>query len=312
MADKRAFAKFDVGYLDNPKMLDVLDASCNAILMHVASVLYCAQHLTDGFVAAKAMQRKAGGADSDIELLISAGLWHAPGHDCDGCPEPPAGKVYVHDFLEHNREAAQVKKVSQKRSAAAKVRWDADAESNASSMQNALQTEPVCNAEREREKESSSSSEVSVETPRLDVDELLDLLDSCIALNGFKKPTRTKKNADAARLLLDKDGYDVKQVSWMIRWATNDEFWRSNILSMSKLREKFDQLKAKAGVAPKPAAVGFNGQIDIDAVLGRDAWTPGTPPSGLSVGEEIEWKKQQRAAHQAERLEEAKRKLGTP
>lgn len=149
MADKRAFAKFDVGYLDNPKMLDVLDASSSAILMHFASVLYCAQHLTDGVVAAKAMQRKAGGADADIQILIDAGLWHAPGHDCDGCPEPPIGKVYVHDFLEHNRDAAEAKRVSGERSKAAKKRWDDEKEA----MQNALQTDDVCNAERERKKE---------------------------------------------------------------------------------------------------------------------------------------------------------------
>lgn len=96
----------------------------------------------------------------------------------------------------------------------------------------------------------------------------------------------------------------------MIRWATGDEFWRTNILSMSKLREKFDQLKAKAGVGAKAPGAGFHGDIDVDAVLGRDVWTPGKLPEGLDLAEEIEWKKQQRAAHQAERLEEVKRKLG--
>jgi hypothetical protein len=153
MADKRAFAKFDVGYLDNPKMLDVLDESCCAILMHFASVLYCAQHLTDGIVAAKAMQRKAGGSDADVQLLLTAGLWHEPGHGCGNCPEPPDGKIYVHDFLEHNRDAAQAKRVSEKRSEAATSMWE-----KKKAMQNALQpakqNEPVCNAEREREKES--------------------------------------------------------------------------------------------------------------------------------------------------------------
>lgn len=50
------------------------------------------------------------------------------------------------------------------------------------------------------------------------------------------------------------------------------------------------------------------GEIDVDAILGKDYWTPGAPPEGLSVAEEIEWKKQQRAAHNAERLAEAKAK----
>lgn len=130
-------------------MLDVLDASSNAILMHFASVLYCAQHLTDGIVAAKAMQRKTGGTDADAQILLDHGLWHAPGHDCETCEQPPAGKVYVHHFLEHNRDAAEAKRVSKKRSDAAKARWESDA----SRMQSALQNEAVCNAEREREKE---------------------------------------------------------------------------------------------------------------------------------------------------------------
>lgn len=159
-------------------------------------------------------------------------------------------------------------------------------------------------------KEETSSSEISDEIPRPDVEELLDLLDSCLAANGSKTPSRTKKNRDAARLLLDRDGYDVKQVAWMIQWATSDEFWRANILSMSKLREKFDQLKAKAGVGVKTPGAGFNGDIDVDAVLGRDVWSPGTPPEGLDIAEEIAWKKTQRAARHAERLAEAKVKLG--
>lgn len=96
----------------------------------------------------------------------------------------------------------------------------------------------------------------------------------------------------------------------MIRWATGDEFWRANILSMSKLREKFDQLKAKSGVGAKAATAGFNGEIDVEAILGRDVWSPGTPPEGLDYAEEIAWKKARRAAHEAERLAEAKAKLG--
>jgi hypothetical protein len=50
------------------------------------------------------------------------------------------------------------------------------------------------------------------------------------------------------------------------------------------------------------------GELDVDAILGKDYWTPGTPPEGLDVAEEIAWKKDQRAAHNAERLAEAKAK----
>ncbi|WP_314324196.1 hypothetical protein [Paenarthrobacter ilicis] len=159
-------------------------------------------------------------------------------------------------------------------------------------------------------KEDIPSSEISDEIPRPEVDELLDLLDSCLVANGSKTPSRNKKNRDAARLLLERDGYKVEQVAWMIQWVTADEFWRTNILSMSKLREKFDQLKLKAGIAAKTPSAGFHGEIDVEAILGRDVWTPGTPPEGLDVAGEIAWKKEQRNIHNGERLAEAKQKLG--
>jgi hypothetical protein len=94
--------------------------------------------------------------------------------------------------------------------------------------------------------EQSSSSEVADATPRPEIDELLDLLDAEIAGNGGRPPRRTKKNRDAARLLLDRDGKTTEQVANAIRWCQNDEFWRANILSMSKLREKYDQLALAA------------------------------------------------------------------
>lgn len=161
MADKRAWAKVDLGYLTNPKMSDVLDASSTATLMHLASILHSAQHLTDGHVSPKAMQRAVGGSDVDADALIAAGLWHGPGHDCGDCPQPEPGKVYVHDYLEHNRSADETEKVSRARSEAARSRWDADQMQNASTLHSnehanstakAAKTDAGCNAEREKDK----------------------------------------------------------------------------------------------------------------------------------------------------------------
>lgn len=152
-------------------------------------------------------------------------------------------------------------------------------------------------------KDKSFSSEVADATPRPEVEQLLDLLDEGIEANGAKKPTRTKKNTDAARLLLDRDGWTVEQVSWMIRWATRDEFWRRNILSMSKLREKFDQLKLQSGAGKSVE------EINPDKVLGPDYWTPPPAPSGLSIQDEMAWKREQAKAHREERLAEAMRKV---
>ena len=97
-----------------------------------------------------------------------------------------------------------------------------------------------------------STSNVAGATIRDDVREILDYLDAAIERNDAKKPSRTKKNLDAARRLLDNDGRTVDQVKKAIDWATTDSFWRSNILSMAKLREKYDQLRLSAQRAEQP------------------------------------------------------------
>lgn len=170
--DQRGWAPVDIGYLDNPKMLDVLDASSTATLMHLASILYCAQHLTDGHLSPGIARRKVGASRDDDRLLIDAGLWHEPGHGCDACPDPDPGKVYIHNFLEHNRTAAKTKRVSERRSEAAKARWarekgDATVMQSAlqDAQQSAMQNGDVCNAERERERKRDSSAPKRVETP---------------------------------------------------------------------------------------------------------------------------------------------------
>jgi len=81
---------------------------------------------------------------------------------------------------------------------------------------------------------------------RPDVERLCNRLAERVEANGAKRPTVTKGWRDAARLLIDKDGRTEEQIAWLIDWATADSFWRSNILSMPKLREKFDQMLIRA------------------------------------------------------------------
>lgn len=155
MADKRAYAKFDIGYLDNPKMLPVLDESPTAVLVHAVSVLYAAQHLTDGHVPCKSMLRKVGGTQDDADLLVREGVWHRPGHDCEECPQPVGMDVYVHNFLEHNRAAAEVNKAKTAAKTAADARWgktpddaDRNADRNADRMRTASGSHSGSHADR--------------------------------------------------------------------------------------------------------------------------------------------------------------------
>lgn len=100
-------------------------------------------------------------------------------------------------------------------------------------------------------KPSSKSRRRTVEEPRRDdVERVCTHLADRIEANGSKRPTITEKWRTEARLLIDKDGRTVEQVIACIDWCQNDTFWRVNVLSMPKLREKYDQLRLAAQRAP--------------------------------------------------------------
>lgn len=81
---------------------------------------------------------------------------------------------------------------------------------------------------------------------REDVDRLCGHLADRIEANGSRRPAITKRWRDEARLMLDKDGRTEQQVHAAIDWCQDDPFWRANVLSMPKLREKYDQLRLQA------------------------------------------------------------------
>ena len=60
--------------------------------------------------------------------------------------------------------------------------------------------------------------------------------------------------ADYIRKMVELDGRTPQQVQGMIDWSQSDEFWKTNILSAKKLREKYDQMKvtANANYKKKP------------------------------------------------------------
>ena len=59
------------------------------------------------------------------------------------------------------------------------------------------------------------------------------------------KRDRAQKWADAFRLLRERDGHSWEEINAMVDWCQGDPFWKSNILSGDKLREKWDQLVAR-------------------------------------------------------------------
>lgn len=92
------WVKLDIAYLRHPKLLGLAPA---ARLMHLASILWTAEHLTDGYVPPGALLDISRTAPAHsrhtrhyVQELMERGLW-------DPVP-PPTGGWVVHDFAEHN------------------------------------------------------------------------------------------------------------------------------------------------------------------------------------------------------------------
>lgn len=231
--------KVDDGFWSHPKTVTLSDA---AVALWVRAGSYSCQHLTDGEISASVLRMV--GTEQAAEELVGLNLWVTePGgwrfHDWDEYQETSVTvKKRRDDARERQRRAREIREAK---------RRESQGESRVTDAVSSLPptrpdpTRPSVSKETE-----DSSSEVANATTRPDIQHLLDLLDAEIISNGGKAPSRTKKNHDAMRLLLDKDGRTVDQVERAIRWCQADEFWRSNILSASKLREKYDQLRLAA------------------------------------------------------------------
>ena len=94
---------------------------------------------------------------------------------------------------------------------------------------------------------------------REDVERLCTHLADRIEAKGSNRPSITKKWRDEARLMLDNDGRTEAQVRRAIDWCQDHAFWHSKVLSMPKLREKYEQLRLEAEQARKQQ----NGKADM-------------------------------------------------
>lgn len=119
----------------------------------------------------------------------------------------------------------------------------------------------VVRTKREPKGNSSSSSSSSIEEeakassrskrePSAEDFEIAEEMASKIdALPGLRRELRPDKRrltelawANEIRLMREQDGRAPPDIRRVFEWANRDKFWRNNILSASKLREKFDDL----------------------------------------------------------------------
>lgn len=92
--------------------------------------------------------------------------------------------------------------------------------------------------------------------------------------------------ADDIRKMVELDGRTEQQVQGMIDWSQSDDFWKTNILSAKKLREKYDQMKvtANANYKKKPKTENLP---EWAAKAPDNTETPITPEEQQAINERI-------------------------
>lgn len=311
-----AWFKVDDGFTNSKPVLRIPRRyRLQAVGLWTMAGTWSAKEETDGFIPEYVLEELCG-TPGIAGQLVQAGLWEI----VNGSSKNPVGIVKAsssdpqlpgwvyRNWDKYQPTKAQLEEIREKeRIRKANYRASQRDTSGTEAGQTEGHHPESEHPDPTRPDPNSSSKE---EEGRPDVELIIKRLADAIEANGVKRPTKTKAAADAARLLLDKDGYTVDQVLWMINWATTHEFWRSNILSMAKLRDKFDQMKLQAVDSKhRPAAGTFGGPVDVEAILGKDYWTVPEAPSGMDIAEGLAWKKAQRAAHDQQREQLARKKV---
>lgn len=233
----------------------VIAAGNPAMGLWVRAGSICAQQLTDGFVPDHMVS--ALGTTAQAKKLAEVGLWdrvqggyrfHEWGDrqpsKADVEAERAAAKDRMRQARARKRAAAQESSPQVSAPRSPDVRENTD-RTNGEVREMFGNPDPA-RPDPSRPDPTTSPRELTLhETPRLDVKRIVDHLAQRLHANGVN-PKPGKSWDDAARLMLDRDGRTEAQIHAAIDWCQDDEFWRANILSMPKLREKYDQLSLQA------------------------------------------------------------------
>lgn len=216
-----------------------------ALGLWVRAGAWCGANLTDGALP-KHMIGTFGAQARDAKKLVSVGLWVETdaGYQFHEWSKMQPSKAEVEAEREANRQRQKEwRDRNKKRNAVTDP--VTDGVSNKGSNDAPTRPDPT----RPSKEEPNGSSPKIEERP--DIDRVIGGFSDMLKANDVKhKPGQTWRNS--ARLLIDRDGYTPDQILYVARYATGDEFWKSNILSLPKLREKFEALKIKAQAHNNP------------------------------------------------------------
>lgn len=110
--DSRIWARLDVDFADNVKVAVLSDAAFRAL---VEMILWSRRALTDGVVPARVAEQRWGRKTDSVSQSLTESATDPLTELCSNDPEAPSlsrnerGDYVIHDYLEHQESAADVK-----------------------------------------------------------------------------------------------------------------------------------------------------------------------------------------------------------
>lgn len=234
--DDRTYITVHDGMPEHPKVEALSDRAFRVL---VDLWCWCSRQLNDGVIPEAVWLKRTGTPKVRKELLAAL-------------VDVVDGQYVMHDYLEHQRSRAQVEALKAKRAEAgrkggrARAANQANAEASATAKGKDSGTKIQPPTETDTDNSGTTFLRTSDESPRDDVERVCQHLADAVEANGSKRPHVSDRWRTEARRLIDLDGRTPDQIIRAIDWCQSDAFWRANVLSMPKLREKYDQLRLAA------------------------------------------------------------------
>ena len=295
-SDRRVWARLTVDFADSPKVAGLSDAAFRTL---VEMILWSRKMMTDGVIPASVARRRWGAKTQTETHSVTDSVTDSGTHCetdpvaelCTNHPTSPSlvrtsgGDYMIHDFLDHQESAEEVnarlaRNTANGRRGGRPRKTDSKTHSVTDS---GTQTKPRPKAETETELEDevlrtsplspTASERGSVHddedapepTPitehRPDVDAVCDAMAASVNRRTGRTPRITAAWRTQARLMIDRDGRTVEEITRIIDWVDGNDFWRANVLSLPKLRQKFDTLRLQA---QRPQGRPQGGQVFYD------------------------------------------------
>lgn len=110
--------------------------------------------------------------------------------------------------------------------------------------------------EEDKEEDKEKNKEKSCNSSKLKYDDTsiylilsYELYELILSNNSGAKEPNFQKWADDFRKMIEIDKRDEQHLREVMQWSQRDSFWKGNILSANKFRQKFDQLAVQSGKA---------------------------------------------------------------